>query len=185
MERPRVGWSRRTSATSGVRSGCPNNLVLRDWEAWSTSAHDDATPTLGPGSTCAIRLLPQARAARLRGFFAECPRGPREDRSRGVPRPSRTCLTPAGAPHCGFPTRRGCRFGWSVGRCSCRSCAAAHGRPPSSVPNPLRCAARRPRRQGWSLWGPSRPRASGTSKTTAKATPQTCTGRGCCRSKSP
>lgn len=185
MQRPRVGWSRRTSATSGVRSGCPNNSVLRDWEAWSTSAHDDATPTRGPGSTYAIRLLPQARAARRRGFFAECPRGPREDRSQGVLRSSRTCLTPGGAPHCGFPTRRGCRFGWSVGRCSCRSCAAAHERPPNSVPNPLRCAARRPRRQGWSLWGPSRPRAFGTSKTTAKATPQTCAGRGCCRSKSP
>ncbi len=106
-------------------------------------------------------------------------------RSWGGLRTGRTCATPSGVPHCGFPTRRGCRFGWSVGRCSSLWCAAARGRPPSSVPNPRRCAARRPNPQGWSLWRPSKPQAFCTSNATARATPQTFADPGCCRSKSP
>ena len=94
-------------------------------------------------------------------------------RSREGPLASSTCETPSSAPHCGFPTRRGCPFGWSVGRCSSRWCEAARGRLPGNVPNLPRCAARRPRRQGWSLWAPSRPQASGTSNAIARATPQT------------
>ena len=185
MRTPQCGWFRKTSAKCGARSGCPNSSTPRDSAAWTVFARAGATPIHGLGSAVATPLLPQEHVPRPGGLRSGCPMASKGDRSWGGLRTGRTCATPSGVPHCGFPTRRGCRFGWSVGRCSSLWCAAARGRLPSSVPNPRRCAARRPKRQGWSLWGPSRPQASGTSNATARATPRTFADPGCCRSKSP
>ena len=185
MRTPQCGWFRKTSATCGARSGCPNSSTPRDSAAWTVFARAGATPIHGLGSAVATPLLPQEHEPRPGGLRSGCPMASKGDRSRGGLRTGRRCATPSGVPHCGFPTRRGCRFGWFVGRCSSLWCATARGRLPSSVPNPRRCAARRPERQGWSLWRPSRPQASGTSNATARATPRTFADPGCCRSTSP
>lgn len=185
MRTPQCGWFRKTSATCGARSGCPNSSTPRDSAAWTVSARAGATPIRGLGSVVAIPPLPQEHAPPPGGSFSGCPMASKGGRSRGGLRTGRTCATPSGAPHCGFPTRRGRPFGWSVGRCSSLWCEAARGRPPSSVPNPRRCATHRPKRQGWSLSGPSKPQALCTSNATARATPQTFVDPGCCRSTSP
>ena len=185
MRTPQCGWFRKTSATCGARSGCPSSSTPRDSAAWTGCARAGATPIRGLGSAVAIPLLPQEHVPRLGGLFSGCPTVSKGGRSPEGPLASSTCETTSSAPHCGFPTRRGCPFGWSVGRCSSRWCEAARGRLPGNVPNLPRCAARRPRRQGWSLWAPSRPQASGTSNAIARATPQTFSDPGCCRSRSP
>ena len=184
MQKLRGGWFRKTLATCGDRLGCPSSSALRDWEASPTSAHADATPTRGLGSTDATRPLMRARAARLRGFFVGCTRGPREDRSRAELLTGHKCVKPSGAPHCGSPTRHGCRFGWSVGRCSSRWCAAARGRPPNNGPNRRPCATRPPSWQGWNPWPSSGLQACGMSNAIAMATLRTCGDPGCCRTLS-
>ena len=184
MRSQQCGGFYKTLATCGAQSGYPSSSTPGDLATWTACVRAFLTPIHGLGSAVATRLLLQEHGPRPRDLFSGRPIGSKGDRSREGPLASRTCVMPSAAPHSTFPTKRGCQFGWSVGRCSFQWCAAARGRPPGSVPNLRRCAARCPRRQGWSLWEPSRSQASGTSNATARATRQSVAHPGCFRSMS-